>query len=226
VSSLKHYFKHERRDTKMKNILICLLALTACSAPMEVENVDVSQQSLGTCPRPTGGGGDPSFPFSSYITGVHENAAQPWKLNIESTNVATGAKTTSVLDFGGISMTRSQARMTEDGVTPGYGWSGTRLVKIEKRSGLDCGSNSNLKCWLFYGPGESYPTSKIIFFDKRYSSSVSDGTLNFGAGATQIFAYAKTASQYVKFAYDTGLGTTGTIFEYFEGPELDRCDYP
>lgn len=209
---------------KIKSLL-CLALLLSCSAPME-ENVDISQQALGTCPRPTGGGGDPTFPFSSYITGVHENAAQPWKLLIESTNVATGAKTTSTLDFGGISMTRSQARMTEDGVTPGQGWSGTRLVKIEKRSGLDCGSNPNLKCWFFYGPGDTYPSLNAIFFDKRYSASANDGDLNFGAGATQIFGYGRTAAQHVRFAYDTGAGTAGSILDRFAGPELDRCDYP
>lgn len=191
------------------------------------EDVDVSQQALGTCPRPTGGGGDPTFPFNSYITGIHEHATQPWKLLIESTNVATGAKTTSTLDFGGISMTRSQARMTEDGVTPGQGWSGTRLAKIEKRSGLDCGTNPNLKCWFIYNPGYSFPQAHgHIFFDKRYSSPASDGVLDFGAGATQIFGYGRTAAQHVRFGYDTGAGTAGSILDRFAGPELDRCDYP
>ncbi len=195
-------------------LLICLiLGVFACSSyDNSVEDnmgeIEEANSSLGNCPRPTGGLGDPSYPFHGYITGVWPNPFYDYMLMLEFTD-SLGVKTYSNINFG-----TGQAKIS------GPGWTGDRITDYLFHS--TTAAYPNLKKLSFHGADGSYGW---VNFDKNYSAYIFNGGNSAGTGITRIQGMGATKPQHLRFYFNRDNTSELTDFP-FDGPKFDQCNYP
>ena len=216
----------------MKKLLLFLLVLmaTACSAPMD-ENVGETQETIGTCSRPTGGGGDTVFPMDSFVSAIGVDPTASWRLLVKSKLVASPfTVTTSYVDFGGVDSVNSQAKITGSGWSSGAGRKVDEVMYLNSTDSyaqsLGCANDPNLVCMLISETtGSDY--FPILYFDKGYAYPGNEH-IGCGAGLTAIVGMGATLPQKLRlyFDYGSGAGPFGYRSTVFSGPKLDACLYP
>jgi len=207
---------------KIVNVLVLIMvALCGCSAQsayegQEPEDVGVVQEALGFCTQPTGSWGSQVLPISEYVTGMHVGA-HTYEINVETTDISTGTKTTGTVTFG-----VGQAFIN------GAGWEGTRLTQLVVGAGGLAGKTcpTNYTCILFRGSGGA---DGMLQFNNFYGFPYSGdwSTTNMGDGVVKVRGYGLVQAQTLRF-YNANTGG-GSLFSRqwrFEGPALDACTDP
>ncbi len=211
-------------------LMLCLtFLLTCCTSPLPGEKVEVTQQAIGTCPRPTGSCGDTVWPADSYVSAIGADPTASWRLLVRNKLVASPyTVTTCYVDFGGTTTTHSQAKIT------GSGWSSGGGRKVDEVMYLDsavagqsygCANDSTKVCMLISETTRDFYTP-ILYFDKAYS--VPGLThVGCGAGLTAIVGMGATDPQKLRHVFDVGgVGPLGTKTITVAGPAFDTCFWP
>lgn len=213
---------------KVNHWILFMIAalLAACSAPMPTEDVGEVQEALGTCPRPTGGGGDTTGTADGYVTSIQADAAQPWRFKVYYRQTGSAFATLRYVDFGGVSVANSHANIF------GPGWSstgGSRIVDGYFFNNNDsmaiaagCINDPNFKCLIVSEDLITY--TPALYFDKRWSAPGSAHIPGVN-GWTGIVGMGATLPQKLRFYLDFGT-SVGSTTKVVEGPMLDACATP
>ncbi len=204
--------------------LIALFAI-GCSASVlveddslpDVEDVGKIQQSLLSCPRPTGSSGSQTTPILGYISAVHVNSAYSFILDVVFTYNDPGTygpPVTGYVDFG-----YGQANFT------GSGWAGqgTKITSMEAKAPNSNGCSYGSAEWCWYINGA------LALKMNQWSSYLVQDTLgtpdSFGNGITKMRGYGNIDPQKFRFYYDNA-GSIASRTWTALGPELDECADP
>lgn len=206
---------------KLLTVLFALFvaALCGCSSQPayegpEPEDVGVAQEALGTCTQPTGSAGSQVLPISEYVTGIHVGA-HPYEIDVETTDISTGAKVVGTSTFG-----VGQAKIA------GSGWSGTRITQaVLGASAAWCDANLHMVCIKLRGSGG---VDGLLKFDDAFGAQLAAdwGTYNLGVGIVKVRGYGLVQAQTLRFYNGLSDGTLFSRQWRFEGPALDACTDP
>ncbi len=217
----------------MKKLLgfLCLVVVSmfvGCSSPSPSEDVGDVQEAIGTCPRPTGGGGDTVLPVDSYVSGIGVDPLHSWRMIVNTTLVAYPYTVTQTfVDFGGFTTTHAAARMN------GVGWvshSGSRLadsmfIKSDGNTVYGCSGTVGKTCWVGYTDVAINTPFVIMEFDDAYGSPLHYHVWS-GYGLTAILGGGAANPQKLLFYSNTGLSAMELKKVPVAGGQLDACYYP
>lgn len=215
----------------MKKLLLFLLVLmaTACSVPMG-EDVGETQEAIGTCPRPTGGGGATVYPADAWVTAFEPDLANPWRIIVKSKlRSSPFTVTTSVLDFGGVSQVNSQAHVVGDGWESGAGRRLGDAIFIDSAFGSSygCTKGTGWTCWVVYENTAMNVPFVLFETEDSYGSPAHRHSYWGGStgGLTAVVGGGAAAPQTIKFYSDRGTSVAVQSIPV-SGTKLDACAYP
>jgi len=208
----------------MKKLLLALLMMTVgCSAPSE--NIDEAQEAVGTCPRPTGGGGYTTAPPAGYVSAIYVDPTASWRIKVQVRSSA-GVLRTYTIDMGGTAPGSANALITGPGWTSVNGsritevWQLTSTFSAAQQAG--CPNDPNLICMFAYESpfGNPFP---VLYFDKAYSWPSS--THFFAADGLSGWTTGGSTTPQTWKMWGTSGGYPSNRTTDIIGPAMDACLY-